>query len=215
MIAACRHNAMPLICGYATTWLTYSHGGQLFRYERDGVTSLLIDEVKALVGHDGQQEIGDVASGTLKLAVDDIGLQAWISPPSTAFGDRIVTAVRTGQLSGLSIGADVDSVSGGCIQRRVIDRLLEVSLTDCPRNKTTCCIVAEDYQRHLHASLCAPSVNPQEQLRMLERRNWRQSGDAALADYYGRQIAMRRLCKLAAHNAKYSGRTQRIVTHLV
>jgi HK97 family phage prohead protease len=61
------------------------------------------DDVRALVGHDGDKILGRLPK-TLQLEKDDVGLGVTIYPPNTTTGNDIVTSIGRGDIDSMSFG---------------------------------------------------------------------------------------------------------------
>ncbi|AMY10576.1 phage prohead protease, HK97 family [Luteitalea pratensis] len=61
-------------------------------------------DVKALLAHDSSRVLGSTKAGTLKLAVDTVGLRFELTPPNSPAGVDLVESVRRRDLDGVSFG---------------------------------------------------------------------------------------------------------------
>lgn len=59
-------------------------------------------KIKALAHHEWDQVLGAVASGTLRLKVDDVGLQVEVDPPNTTYANDLLESVGRGDIDGMS-----------------------------------------------------------------------------------------------------------------
>jgi len=71
------------------------------------VDSIRRDDIRALFNHDPNFILGRNKAGTLTLREDSKGLAIEIALPATKNARDLVTAVRRGDVSGMSIGFDV------------------------------------------------------------------------------------------------------------
>ena len=65
------------------------------------------DDVRALFNHDPNHLLGRTTSGTLKLSVDQVGLQYKIVPPDTQAGRDTVESIKRGDLTGSSFSFSI------------------------------------------------------------------------------------------------------------
>lgn len=66
--------------------------------------ALARDNVRALVNHDPSRLLGTTRSGTLKLAVDSVGLEFRLELPDTPDGHTVRELVGRGDMAGMSFG---------------------------------------------------------------------------------------------------------------
>lgn len=147
---------LPAITGYAAVWYvpgdpstvgTADDGAELRMIPGAFVGETGRGRVAAWHDHDAAKVLGWEADGTLRLAVDDIGLRFWLTPRDTARNRRIVDDVKTGLLTGASFSYRPEFITeardGGHVVKELRQlrqlRLIEISLTDSPRTPGACC----------------------------------------------------------------------------
>jgi uncharacterized protein len=59
-------------------------------------------KIKALAHHEWDQVLGAVASGTLRLKTDEVGLHVEVDPPNTTYANDLVESVSRGDIDGMS-----------------------------------------------------------------------------------------------------------------
>lgn len=106
----------PTLEGYAAVFGRYSQnlGGFVEVIERGAFSDVVgRDATVALFNHDPDNLLGTIASGTLTIAEDDIGLRYSVAlDPSDPDAQRVMAKARTGKLRGssfsFSLGEDGD-----------------------------------------------------------------------------------------------------------
>ena len=101
------------------------------------VKSIIDDDIRALFNHDPNYVLGRNKVGTLALEEDDIGLKVKISPPDTSWAKDLVTSIKRGDISQMSIGFLVEedkwSTDSGLDTRELIKvKLFDVSTVTFP-----------------------------------------------------------------------------------
>jgi HK97 family phage prohead protease len=129
------------IRGYAIIWnaLSLPLGGfreKIARGAYDRTEREKVD-VRAFVGHDPNQPIGRISTGTLRLAADGTGLHARIDVPHTSWGDDLLVSRARGDFGGFSFGFSVHhdtwEIDGDLPVRTVTDAIIrEVSPVTMP-----------------------------------------------------------------------------------
>jgi len=107
-------------------------------------------DVRALVDHDTAKIIGRVRAGTLRLRKADDGLHVEITPPDTTVGRDVLTLIRRGDVSGMSIAFHV-MPGGDRFERRDVGlvrivsdtRIVETSVVTFPAYAATDATVAQ------------------------------------------------------------------------
>ena len=77
-------------------------------------------DVRALIDHDQSKVIGRTSSGTLTLAVDEVGLVATVVPPDTTYARDLQVSLARGDISGMSFGFTIAD-GGETFERSTID----------------------------------------------------------------------------------------------
>lgn len=101
------HDAMPVIVGRAAVFDSLSEdlGGWRERIAPGAFAATLAeDDIRALINHSPDAVLGRNRAGTLTLAEDREGLSVRIEPPDTRYARDLVTSIRRGDVSGMSIG---------------------------------------------------------------------------------------------------------------
>lgn len=131
----------PKIVGYASRFgvLSEDMGGWRERVKKGAFKRTLAagTDIRALADHDSSKVLGRNKSGTLRLKEDAQGLYVEIDPPDTQLARDLMTSIRRGDVSGMSIGfylLDEQWKTEGEQQiREVLDiELLEVSVVTFP-----------------------------------------------------------------------------------
>lgn len=127
-------------------------GGFRELFEPSAIDRTLAEEidVRALVDHDPAKIIGRMKAGTLTLRKASDGLHVAIDVPDTTVGRDVLTLVRRGDVSGMSIGfrvmpnGDRFEQRGAQLVRIVSDaRILEASIVTFPAYAATDASVAQ------------------------------------------------------------------------
>lgn len=125
------------------------------------------DNIKLLLNHDWQRELGSTQDGTLELTEDNIGLRARakITDPD------VVQKARNGELVGWSFGftdREVDKHDEGGIPTRDVKdlNLYEVSILDRskkPAYEGTLVSVRSDDEAYYHGAMLEQEINIREE----------------------------------------------------
>lgn len=100
----------PIIEGHAAVFDSWSETlGGIFPFKeivRKGAFNESIgkDDIRALFNHDPNYVLGRNRAGTLELFEDDIGLRVRITPPDTSWAKDVLTSIRRGDITQMSIG---------------------------------------------------------------------------------------------------------------
>lgn len=100
----------PIIEGHAAVFDSWSETlGGIFPFKeivRKGAFNESIgkDDIRALFNHDPNYVLGRNRAGTLELVEDEIGLRVKITPPDTSWAKDILTSIRRGDITQMSIG---------------------------------------------------------------------------------------------------------------
>ena len=103
-----------VIEGHAAVFASWSETlGGIFPFKeivRKGAFNESIgkDDIRALFNHDPNYVLGRNRAGTLELVEDDIGLRVKITPPDTSWAKDILTSIRRGDITQMSIGFIVE-----------------------------------------------------------------------------------------------------------
>lgn len=132
------------LLGYASTWDSYDMGSFAERIEPAAFTAAIASaDVMALLNHDSTLPLARTLNGSLRLAVDDVGLRCEIDAVDTSYSRDMLALIRAGVLSAMSFGfrclADVFEPRANTTPLRVIQKLeiIEVSVVSFPANKGT------------------------------------------------------------------------------
>lgn len=127
------------LAGYAAVFNSDTTIGDYFieRIDPAAFNKTIGGDVLALVNHDTGRVIGRTKSGTLRLSVDNVGLQVEIDVPDTVDGRDLWTLVERGDISGMSFGFSVTKQewdeTGDIPQRTILEvDLYEVSACAMP-----------------------------------------------------------------------------------
>jgi HK97 family phage prohead protease len=110
----------PKITGYAAVFYNSADAGTQYELWSDLVERIMPgafdralreDDVRALFNHDPSLLLGRTEPGTLKLAVDAVGLRYEIDPPATQLGRDVAESIKRGDLSGSSFSFIADAVT--------------------------------------------------------------------------------------------------------
>ena len=101
------------------------------------INSIINDDIRALFNHDPNYVLGRNKVDTLTLEEDDIGLKVRILPPDTSWAKDLVTSIKRGDISQMSIGFMVEedkwSTDSGIDTRELIKvKLFDVSTVTFP-----------------------------------------------------------------------------------
>jgi len=142
MLLETRENAAAVLTGYASTFdEPYEIDGVTETIKRGAFSSTLegAPDVFAFLNHDTGRIIARTITGSLKLSVDEKGLQTEICPIDTADGRTAIELVRTGTVTSMSFGFCVDDdtieMRNGKLFRDILKiSLHEVSIVAFPAN---------------------------------------------------------------------------------
>ncbi|NCU28717.1 MAG: HK97 family phage prohead protease [Candidatus Moranbacteria bacterium] len=141
-------NEVSEVVGHAAVFDSWSETlGGLFPFKekvRKGafVESLINDDIRALFNHDPNYVLGRNKVGTLELTEDEVGLRVKIIPPETSWAKDLVTSIKRGDISQMSIGfivlEDKWSTENGIDTRELVKvRLFDVSTVTFPAYSQT------------------------------------------------------------------------------
>lgn len=130
----------PRLTGYAAVFDSLSEdlGGFRERIAKGAFAAVLGDDVRSLWNHDPNFLLGRTASGTLRLAEDEVGLAIENDMPDTAFARDLGVLIDRGDVREMSfaftVGDDVWTAEGDEVTRTItrIDRLYDVSPVTFP-----------------------------------------------------------------------------------
>ena len=132
------------LIGYASTWEAYDMGSFSERIEPAAFAAAIEGaDVMALLNHDSSLPLARTTNGSLRLAVDDVGLCCYIDCVETSYSRDMVGLVKAGVLSSMSFGfrclADTFEPRAGTTPLRIINELeiIEVSVVSFPANPGT------------------------------------------------------------------------------
>jgi HK97 family phage prohead protease len=136
------------ISGYAATFgdLSQDLGGFREKIQRGAFAQSLKDnpDVLCLYGHDDNQILGRVSSGTLTIAEDAKGLKFTCKLPDTTTARDLIALMERGDISQMSFGFMVnqngdswDEVSGQLIRTLISVTLFEISVVGMPAYTST------------------------------------------------------------------------------
>lgn len=126
--------------GYALKFNKESRnlGGFVETITPEALKGVDLTDVRCFMNHDSSKLLGRTSSGTLTLAVDEVGLHFRCALPNTSTGRDAMELVQRGDLNQCSIGFTVDKdkwTKGKDIMKRSINKigsLLEISLVSIP-----------------------------------------------------------------------------------
>ena len=101
------HDGGSMAVGYAARFNTLSQnlGGFVESVEPTAFNQTIKEaDIRALFNHDVNQVLGRLASDTLRLTVDEIGLRYEIDMPDTALGRDLTVLMARGDINGSSFG---------------------------------------------------------------------------------------------------------------
>lgn len=131
--------AARTVAGYAAVFNTLTDIGGYFqeRIAPGAFDGALQADVRALFNHDTGRVVGRTKAGTLRLAVDTVGLAVEIDLPDTADGRDLATLIERGDISGMSFGFEVTKQTWdetGAVPVRTVEavNLYEVSAVAFP-----------------------------------------------------------------------------------
>ena len=161
----------PMLVGYAAVFneLSVDFGGW-HEVIMPGAFSQAIGagaDVRALWQHDTALVLGRTTNGTLRLAEDELGLKAEISPPGTTWAADALMALRRGDVNQMSFGFDVPA--GGDTWREQpdgwlrtiwrVEPLYEVSPVTFPAYPQTS-VQTRNHLAALRAQAAGESISP-------------------------------------------------------
>ena len=129
------------LLGYASTWDSYDMGSFAERIEPAAFTAAIAGT--DVLNHDSTLPLARTVNGSLRLAVDDVGLRCEIDAVDTSYSRDMLALIRAGVLSAMSFGfrclADIFEPRANTTPLRVIQKLeiIEVSVVSFPANKGT------------------------------------------------------------------------------
>lgn len=126
--------------GYALKFNKESRnlGGFVETISPEALNGVDLTDVRCFLDHDSSKLLGRTSSGTLTLAVDEVGLHFRCALPNTSTGRDAMELVQRGDLNQCSFGFTVDKdkwTKGNEIMTRSINKigsLFEISLVSIP-----------------------------------------------------------------------------------
>lgn len=133
-LRAAADNAMPTLHGYAAKFNSESRDlGGFTEVIQPGAFARSLKEspdVRLLAHHDHKQVLARVASGTLKIGEDAIGLHVEAQLPDTSYGRDLAVSMKRGDLSQMSFGFRPVKDAWKNVGNKLIRTLHEVNLSE-------------------------------------------------------------------------------------